>query len=524
MAIDLPALADLPDRLRALCDLSVVETRELAGRHEYDGVVQDLSVSAVNSGLARLGRGPDPADAFDAARLRVAEHAVHVQLGVVADHRRNPMWHLSGLDLACYDREYAPEAQRAASRLRHLEAWPAAVDVAVTTLDQVASPVASALLGPARGLAADLTDTPLAAELRSAIGGEARLDAALAAHQRLVAHLEAAERNGPPDAAYGADHLAQLLGAPEALEVDLGTLAATSDTERSRLRGILAEACDRLEPGSTAAELVPRLLADHPSEPEQIYAEAREQIAEATAFTLERGLLPDYGGECRVGPAPASRRWAMAMMSWAAPYEPDAPSWYHVTPPDEQWSTEAREEWLAVFSRTTLPGITVHEVTPGHFSHGRALRELTSDVRRLFQSVAFIEGWAHYAEELFVEEGFRAGDPRFAIGMCVEALIRVTRLAVSVGVHTGAFDVEEGARRFEADAFQRGPAARAEAVRATFDPTYGRYTWGKLVIQGVRDQAREQWGAGYSHLRLHQALLGLGAPPLGLIEEALRLG
>jgi len=516
--------SDLPARLRALCDLSVVDMREGAGRHEYDGLVQDLSVSAVKSGLARLGGEPDPANAFDAARLRVAEQALNAQLGVVEDHRRNPMWHLSGLDLACYDREYAPEAERAASRLRHLAAWPAAVDVAVSTLDQVPAPVASALLGPARGLAADLVDTPLAAELGSAGGGEARLHAALSAHCRLVTHLEAAERDGSPDAAYGAEHLALLLGAPEALEVDLGALASTADTERDRLRGILAEACERLEPGSNPTELVPRLLADHPSEPEQIYAEAREQIAEATAFTLERGLLPDYGGDCLVGPAPPSRRWAMAMMSWAAPYEPDAPSWYHVTPPDEQWSAEAREEWLAVFSRTTLPGITVHEVTPGHFAHGRALRGLTSDVRRLFHSVAFIEGWAHYAEELFVEEGFRAGDPRFVIGMCVEALIRVTRLAVSVGVHTGAFDVEEGARRFETDAFQRGPAAHAEAVRATFDPTYGRYTWGKLVIQRIRDRAREQWGTGYSHLRLHQALLGLGAPPLGLLEEALRVG
>ena len=515
---------DLPPRLRAACDLAVVEVREAAGRHEYDGVLQDLSPDAVGAGLARLGQGADPEDGFDAARLRAAEVALRVQLGVVEDHRRNPMWHLAGLDLASYDREYAPAADRAAARRRHVEAWPAAVDVAVSTLDRVPAPVAAALLSPARGLAAGLLEGPAAAGLHEATGGSDAVDAALAAHGRLVKHLERAEREGSPDVAYGAEHLALLLGAPEALEVDLAALAATADAERDRLRGILAQACERLEPGVGPAELVPRLLADHPSEPEQIYAEAREQIEEASAFTLSRQLLPDYGGECLVGPAPASRRWAMAMMSWAAPYEPDAPSWYHVTPPDEAWSPEAREEWLSIFSRTTLPGITVHEVTPGHFAHGRALRGLQSDVRRLFYSTAFIEGWAHYVEELFVEEGFRAADPRFVIGMCIEALIRVTRLAVSVGVHTGAFDVEEGARRFEADAFQRGPAARLEAVRATFDPTYGRYTWGKLAIQQVRERARQQWGEGYSHLRLHQALLGLGAPPLGLLDEALHVG
>src|SRR5205823_1583222 len=96
--------------------------------------------------------------------------------------------------------------------------------------------------------------------------------------------------------------------------------------------------------------------------------------------------------------------------------------------------------------------------------------------------LAFVEGWAHYVEELFAEEGFRGGDPRYVAGMCVEALIRVTRLAVALGLHTGAMSLDEAVGRFERDAFLRGEAARSEAGRATYDPTYGRYTWGKLAI------------------------------------------
>jgi uncharacterized protein (DUF885 family) len=208
----------------------------------------------------------------------------------------------------------------------------------------------------------------------------------------------------------------------------------------------------------------------------------------------------------------------MAMMSWAAPYESDAPSWYHVTPPDPSWPARQQQEWLAVFSRTTLPAITVHEVTPGHFAHGRLLRRAGSHERRCCLSEAFVEGWAHYVEELFVEEGFRAGDPRFAIGVMIEALVRVTRLAVSIGVHADGMSVEDGARRFVEDAFLRGEAARSEAQRATFDPTYGRYTWGKLEIRAARERARQRWGPGYSHRRFHEALLAAGAPPLGLLD------
>ena len=77
--------------------------------------------------------------------------------------------------------------------------------------------------------------------------------------------------------------------------------------------------------------------------------------------------------------------------------------------------------------------------------------------------------------------------------MWLEALVRVTRLACAIGVHTAGMTVEEGARRFAADTHLTGPAALSEARRATFDPTYGRYTWGKLLIMDLRERARKQW-------------------------------
>ena len=82
----------------------------------------------------------------------------------------------------------------------------------------------------------------------------------------------------------------------------------------------------------------------------------------------------------------------------------------------------------------------------------------------------------------------------------------------------------EGARRFEADTQLAGPAALSEARRATFDPTYGRYTWGKLMIMDLREQAKQQWGEGFSLQRFHAALLALGSPPLGLLGTAIVRG
>jgi hypothetical protein len=496
-------------RLAAVADLLVPEMREGAGIHTYDGVVQDLSPAGVRAGLARLG-GPARREPHDEAHLAAMEEHLRVFYGELEEHRRNPLVHLDNLDLAVYDKTYAPEEVRAEARRRHAAAWPFGVEVAIEALDRVPAAVAAGLLGAVRGLAAGLPDD-LEPEVH---------DAAVAAVERLVAHLEHASEHGPADAALGSEALARLLSSAEAIPVDLRLLARRADDERDRLRAMLDEACERLRPGAAPGDLVAELLRDHPGA-DGVLDEARAQVAEVIEFTRARDLVPGLDGECRVGPAPPSRRWAMAMMTWAGPYEDDAPSWYHVTPPDESWPAEEQEQWLEVFSRTTLPAITVHEVAPGHFAHGRALRRAPSDVRRTLYSGGFIEGWAHYTEELCLDEGFRADDPRFAIGVAIEALVRVTRLAVSIGFHTREMTLDDAAARFEADAFLQGPAARGEANRATFDPTYGRYTWGKLEILSLRDEAEMRWGKRYSHTRFHAALLDLGAPPLGLIGDAL---
>ncbi|HSH61019.1 MAG TPA: DUF885 family protein [Acidimicrobiales bacterium] len=506
-------------RLIAVCELEVSSMREWAGMHErFDGVVQDMSPAGVAAALAKLGEGPPEPDRHDEAHLSAVEAGLRTAYGVVEEHRRNPLPHIGNLDLSSYDRQYAPASEREDARRRHLAAWPDAVDAAVDALDQVPAPVARALLPAARGLEAGVP-APDDGHHRSKEGEV--VATAITALGRLVSHLERAAEEGDPDPSLGAANLVALMGDGEAMTVDLGRLAERADAERNRLFAAITEACLRHDAGSSPAQLVPRLLDDHPAEATDIYAEATGQIAEATAFTLQRDLLPDLGGRCMVGPAPPSRRWAMAMMSWAAPLEEDAPSWYYVTPPDSAWPEQEQREWLEVFSRTTLPAITVHEVMPGHFAHGRMLRRARGDVRRCLLSTAFVEGWAHYGEELFVEEGFREEDPRFAIGVCIEALVRVTRLAVAIGLHTGAMTMDEAIHRFEADAFLRGPAARAEAHRAGYDPTYGRYTWGKLEILALRDEAMARWGRRYSHRRFHEALLDLGAPPLGLMGRVL---
>ncbi len=474
-------MVEINPRLRAVLDLSASEVREYAGSHEYDGKVQDLSPAGVQAGLAALkaaqgdGSANREPDSYDEAHLATFERLTEISFGELEQHRSNPFLHLANLDLACYDREYAPAEVRAKAKAEHAAAWPDAVDASIAALDRVPAPVAKALVGAAAGLSSGLPY-----DLDDQVGADA-----LAAHIRLLRHLNQAAETGDPDAALGSEALSKLMGSGEGLDLDLGQLAARADAERDRLLSRLADDCAKIDGARPAMDVARGLVREHP-DADGVLAAATTWTERAIEFTNRNNLVPYNDGECLVALAPKSRRWAMAMMANAAPGEPEAPSMYYITPPDPSWPQNEAEEWLEVFSDTTLPGITVHEVAPGHFSHGRALRHAPNAIRQSLASLAFVEGWAHYAEELCVEEGFCAEDPRFAIGVWLEALVRVTRLACAIGLHTAGWTVADCSRRFETDTHLSGPAALSEATRATFDPTYGCYTWGKLEIMALR--------------------------------------
>ncbi|MEO8329290.1 MAG: DUF885 family protein, partial [Candidatus Nanopelagicales bacterium] len=373
-------------RLRAVLDLMIPTAREEAGRHEYDGRIQDLSIDGVQHSLDSISKPTDPSpltDAHDDAHLVAFERGVQIEFGDLAVHRSNPLVHLSNLELTCYERDYAPADERSRSLQSHLAAWPDAVDMAVESLDQVPAPVAHSLLDAVRGLAQSIPENAPHAEQ------------ATAAHRRFVQHVEHCAKTGSPDTAIGPGSLASLMAGVNATEVDIAALATQADAERTRLSKLLETACKQLQPGVPVADVVASLMADHPNA-DGVIDEARDLTAEVIAFTEARGLVSHLDGECVVGLSPPSRRWATAMLSWAAPGERDTETRFDITPPDDSWPVDEQREWLSMFNRTSMMAITVHEVAPGHFAHSRALRHTPGDVRRTLYSSAFVEGWAHY--------------------------------------------------------------------------------------------------------------------------------
>ncbi len=501
-------------RLSNVHKFIVPTLRELSGLHEqYDGKVMDLSDDSVLSMLKELGSGEEPdTNSIERSHLHIYEEGVRFEFIELQAHKTNPFVHLDNLDVSCYDRDYQSASYRFEMKVRHLDAWERAIDQAISTLTNVSAPMARA--------AVSTLDNMMNAVIGEDLPKQTKDKAALAL-RRLREHLEtfASDSNNKRSAALGRENLERYLGVFDAVSYDLKEIEEWAEQEVVRLRRLLTEGIvkSRRSLKNPTLEL-DDLLGDYPPMNE-VYKEAGETISKARSFVEEKEILPPLGGNCSVGPAPLSRRWAMAMMSWNAPYERPAPAMYYITPPNDSFSPAETDEWMRVFSRTTLPAITVHEVMPGHFAHGQMLRTANSDIARTLFSNAFVEGWAHYTEELMHEEGFMEDDPRFQVGVALEALVRIARVLSTVAQHANGWSVKQAATLFEEIAYLRGPAAYSEAERALFDPTYARYSLGKKEILKVRDDSRATLGGRFHLGRFHQALLRYGSPPLGLLSK-----
>jgi uncharacterized protein (DUF885 family) len=277
-----------------------------------------------------------------------------------------------------------------------------------------------------------------------------------------------------------------------------------------------------LAPGKDLRTVLREMKSEHPSAEELIPATERE-FDRIRAFLREKDLITIPANEnLRVLPTPVFQR-ALSFASMSSPgvLETKATeAYYYVTPPDSTWSAERQEAHLAFYNRYAGPVVTIHEAFPGHYYQFLRLRECPSRVRKLFGCGTFTEGWAHYCEQMMVDEGFGGGDPRVRLAQLDLALQRLARYVVGIRMHTMGMRYEEGIAFFEKEALFERVNAEREAARGTADPTYLVYTLGKMQILSLREELREREGRSFSLKRFHDRLLSFGMPPLPIVREA----
>ena len=521
------------------------------GIHDHDDRLDDFSAAGIAAEIRALEQDATQLRAFDAKQLTPDERVdKRILLGIIdgwlleqktlQNWRRNPMLYASALadgvhNLMTMASDPAPvRMRRIISKLRQV---PAFLDDARTNVVNpprlFAERGAAFMRGAEEMLGRDL-DLAFASEPNAALRDSLRKAADVAIPQ-IGAYVTYLERDVIPratgDFTIGAANLSRRYLAEELIDTPLTTMVAIGDRELVRSQAEFRAAAARLDPKRDPVKVWEDVRKDHPKMG-GVVAATQAIVDSLSAFVAARGIATLPPNE-RVMVAPALPfDLGFASMHASPPLEKTpVKSVYYITDAQPGLSPAEQEAWLERYNYASLTNTSAHEAMPGHWLHSTYMRRTPGQVRRIWiglnpfpQPSSGQDGWAHYAEQMVLDEGYRNGDPKLRLAQVSDALTRICRLLSGIKLHTKQWTLADAQRCFEKEAYVAAPAAKREAERATYDPTYGGYFLGKRGILKLRADYRKRMGAKFSLREFHERFMTNGIAPIWAQRQLLLPG
>ena len=523
------------------------------GLHEYDGKITDYSRLALDAELSRLRRFDDRLAKFDPSKLsprqsidlRILQAAVKKDLFQMQDmstFERNPMVYARAADVNVYvKRNFAPLEDRVRSLVAIESQIPNILIAAKTNLNDVLpKPYVELAIQIARGSSDFLKKNLVAAvvglkdeQIRGAFQ-----DANRRAANALADYAAWLEREklpkASPDFALGEEKYRRLLAQTELVDLPPEKILEIGMEQLKAQQTAFAEAAKIIDPNKSAIEVFKEVQGEHPT-PQNLIPDIAKDLEKIRKYVSSHHLVTIPSDiRAQVKETPQYRRaTSFASMDTPGPFEKRATeAYYYVTPTESDWPEKQKQEWLTAFNNYASDIVSIHEVYPGHYVQFLRLNESPAGkVEKIFGSYAFIEGWAHYCEQMMIEQGYGSATgaspseedtkraAKYRMAQADEALLRLCRLCVSIKMHTQKMSIDEATKFFQDNCYYEEKPARSEAMRGTFDPGYLNYTLGKLQILKLRDDYKTQQGDEFSLQKFHNDLLNHGMPPIRLLRE-----
>jgi uncharacterized protein (DUF885 family) len=537
------------------------QTGTTLGLHEYDGKLTDYSQASLAAELARLKSFDEKLSKLDTKDLsrrsfydyRILRSAIQREIFAFDQaqiYSLNPMTYAGAIDVNIYiKRNFAPLERRVRSLTAILNQAPRLLAAARANLaDSLPRPEIETAIDEANGavdfLSKDLVDAlkevkdeKLMAEF------EAANKQAIAGMRDYAAYLKEQKLPKANERyALGREKYQKLLEYGEMITLSPEELLELGQRELQKKQQVFAEASKQIDPDKKAIEVFKEIQKDHPAE-QSLIPDTAKDLEMIRQFVVNRRLITIPSPiRAQVTETPQYlRATSFASMDTPGPFETKATeAYYYVTPPEPDWLAKQKEEWLTAFNYYTTDIVTIHEAYPGHYVQYLCLNASpATKLEKIFSSYAFVEGWAHYGEQMMVDEGFGGYAARFTehatrntqqatvqaakylMAQADEALLRVCRLCVSIKMHCQSMTVEQATKFFQDNCYYEEKSAHQEAVRGAYDPEYLYYTMGKLEIFKLREDYRKQEGANFSLQKFHNELLRHGAPPIRLLREVM---
>lgn len=513
------------------------------GFHEGDAKLEDLSRPAIEARIAELKRQQARLaalqrgnltfdDAIDARLIDGQIRSTLLDLETLRTWENNPMGYVSlpgGSIDGLMKRDFAPAAERLRSVISRLHQVPRVFAAAKENVKNPPKEFTDLAIRMSKG-SVGFFETAVAGWARGAAGGDAAL---LAQFEQANGEAVAAARDfsewlqkdllprSHGQYAIGAESFLAKLKYDDQVELPLPDLLAKGEAQLAKDHAAFVETARQIDASRTPAQVMASLSDVHPAADDLVASVARS-VEAARQFIIDKDLV-SVPSEVRVKveqTPPYARSGSFASMDTPGPFETRATeAFYYVTPVEQEWDAKHKEEHLRLYNPWVVGMINVHEAYPGHYLEFLYAPRFPTKTRKLTHSSSNAEGWAHYAEQMTVEQGFGGGDPKMKLAQLSEALLRDCRYVVGVQLHTGGWTVEKGAELFREKCFQEPANAYEEARRGAYNPTYLYYTLGKLEIQEL---ARDYLEKKHATLKqFHDAFVVQGALPIPMVREIL---
>jgi uncharacterized protein (DUF885 family) len=508
------------------------------GFHQWDGNLEDFSAAAIRRQVSLLRQFEKEAVAFpgepaDRDLVLTSIRSTLLSLEAIRMWEKNPDLYSGAASNAAFvimSRAFAPPETRLRALISREKQMPKLLADARANLRNPPRIYTEVAIEQLPGIVSFFRkDVPLAFKdvHDAALLKEFGASNAAVVHE-LEAFLAWLKKDLLPrsqgDFRIGAENYRKKLLYDEMVDLPLERLLEIGMQDLRKNQQWFRDTARKIDASKTPQQILEAAEKDHPAPDKLLQAFTdtltglRTYIATHRLATIPSPVLPVVEET-----PPFMRALTFASMDMPGPYEKVAKeAFFNVTLPEKSWKPREVAEHMAAFNRGVIISTAVHEAFPGHYLQGLWLNSTpASKARRLIGANTFVEGWAHYCEQMMLDEGYGNGDLKLRLGQLQDALLRNARYIVGIQMHTGKMTYEQGVDFFVREGFQTRTNGERETKRGTSDPTYLYYTLGKLQILKLREDYKKQRGPQFTLEEFHNRLLGQGMPPVRLLRRAL---
>jgi len=519
------------------------------GVHEYDGKLEDYSRAGIDVEVKALKGWEQRVEAIDPASLSLYVRgdrdlvlnnirSALLTLQSIRPWEKNPDFYSSGITSSAFtlmERKFAPPETRLRDLISRERQMPAALLAARANLVNPPKIYTEIALEQLPGLIrffqhdvpsafADVTDAALKKEFAASNGAVIK---ALGEYQAWLKDDVLPKSHG--DFRIGAKAFREKLKYDEMVDLPLDKLVALDEANMKANQAEFARVAKELDPDKTPREVLAELAADHPA-PDKLLDTFRSTFDTLIGFIQSHHIItiPSTVRPTVEETPPFMRATTFASMDTPGPYETKATTaYFNVTLPEQDWAKQRTEEFMAQFSYPVITSIATHEAYPGHYIQFLWMHKVDDRVRKLLGSATNAEGWAHYCEQMMLDEGLaqyefpkdRRQQLLLKLGQLQDALLRNARFIVGIKLHTGQMTLDQAKEFFVEQGYQSPAVGEVETKRGTSDPTYLYYTLGKLEILKLRADVEKKQGAKFSLEQFHDDFMQHGFAPIAIVRR-----